>query len=83
MADEKSARSDDGKGAPGGAVNTTISGRPRDGRQLPGGSIAAANTPIGINAVDRDDLPSGGMSTGQERYEETPVAPDPRPAPKP
>src|SRR4051794_33391256 len=66
MADEKSARSDDGKGAPGGSVYTTITGRPRDGRQLPGGSIEAANTPIGINAVDPGDLPSGGNSTGQE-----------------
>lgn len=53
-----------------------------DGRLLPGGSFEAAKKPIGINAVDRDMLPSGGLSTGQTRYQDSPSEPDPRPAPR-
>ena len=29
-------------------------------RLIPGGSLGAARTQIGVNAFDRDDLPSGG-----------------------
>jgi hypothetical protein len=49
-------------------------------RMLPGGSIDAAKQPIGINAVDRDQLPSYGVSSGQQRIQDTPEAPEPRPA---
>jgi hypothetical protein len=80
---EQNAHTDDGKGVPESKANATIKGPSREGRQLPGGSMDAAKVAIGINAVDPDQMPSQGRSTGQERYQDTPEEPEPRPAPKP
>jgi hypothetical protein len=81
MADEGSKKHDDGKGIPSSGKDT-IAEPPRwDNRLLPGGSIEGASRPIGMNAVDRDMLPSYGKSTDQVDYKDTPdVPPLTRPA---
>lgn len=58
MAD--SPRADDGKGVPTPGPGTTAEPPDRDYRLFPGGRIDAPA--IGVNAVDRDDLPSHGRS---------------------
>jgi hypothetical protein len=58
MAD--SPKSDDGKGAPNNSAEKTVETPPRDFRLFPGGRLDAP--PVGVNAVDRDDLPSYGLS---------------------
>ena len=58
MAD--SPRADDGKGAPNTSAGTTAETPVRDFRLFPGGRIDAP--PVGVNAFDRDDLPSNGVS---------------------
>ena len=72
-------KSDSGKGIPGTAEGSTTEAPVRDGRLIPGGSIEAARTPIGMNAVDREDLPSYGRSTGQVDYTDTPETDADRP----
>jgi hypothetical protein len=76
MADSKSSRpDDDGKGPPPAGGDQTTAHKSFDGRQVPGGSIEAARVPIGMNAVDRDQLPSGGLSPEQQRIRDTPEEP--------
>jgi hypothetical protein len=58
MAD--SPRSDDGKGAPKTSPEKTAETPPRDFRLFPGGREGAPA--VGVNAFDRDDLPSQGLS---------------------
>ncbi|HWT45153.1 MAG TPA: hypothetical protein VN085_04270 [Vicinamibacterales bacterium] len=58
MAD--SPRADDGKGAPTTSPDTTAETPKRDLRLFPGGRVDAP--PVGVNAVSRKDLPSGGVS---------------------
>ena len=58
MAD--SSKADDGRGAPATSPGTTTTERPGDPRLIPGGRFGA--TPIGVNAIDRKDLPSYGVS---------------------
>jgi hypothetical protein len=59
-----------------------------DSRLIPGGLID--ETPIGMNAFDRDDLPSGGVpvpafdpsddpNISEEQASRAPSAPDPAP----
>jgi hypothetical protein len=67
MAD--SPRADDGKGAPKSSANTTAEAPQYDWRLFPGGRIGAP--PVGVNAVDRQDLPSGGLSPTLD-YRESP-----------
>jgi hypothetical protein len=53
MADDK--KSDDGKGTPPSAAQNTAetpAPQPPDSRLIPGGSLAAARRPIGVNAFD-------------------------------
>jgi hypothetical protein len=52
MADEK--KSDEGKGIPPAAAQKTAEApdQPADSRLIPGGSLAAARRPIGVNAFD-------------------------------
>jgi hypothetical protein len=81
MADTGSKKNDDGRGVPSSGEGTTAEPPPWDHRLLPGGSIEDAARPIGMNAVDRDMLPSHGKSTEQVDYKDTPDAPPPtRPA---
>jgi hypothetical protein len=56
MTDPKTSKSDDGKGVPPGGESKTAEARPADSRLFPGGSPAAARTPIGVNAVDKDAM---------------------------
>jgi len=58
MAD--SPRADDGKGAPTTGAGTTAEPPKRDLRLFPGGRVDAPA--VGVNAVSREDLPSGGLS---------------------
>jgi hypothetical protein len=62
MADQNSSKADDGRGLPAGSEEQTAEPQPADPRLIPGGSFRSARTPIGVNAVDREDLPSGGQS---------------------
>lgn len=51
MAEDK--KTDDGKGIPqSGAQKTAETPAPADNRLIPGGSLAAAGRPIGVNAFD-------------------------------
>jgi hypothetical protein len=56
MVEEKSAKSEDGKGVPAAGENRTAEARTGDYRLFPGGSPEAAKTHIGVNGVDKDDL---------------------------
>jgi hypothetical protein len=81
MADTGSKKDDDGRGVPTSGQGTTAEPAAWNNRLLPGGSIEDAARPIGMNAVDRDMLPSYGTSTEQVDYKDTPDAPLPaRPA---
>ena len=65
MADQKSAKGDDGRGQPATAEQKTTEPAPADPRLVPGGSFKSARTAIGVNAMDhyseppsiRPDLP--------------------------
>lgn len=70
MPDDK--KSDEGQGASHAGDGVTGAPRPLEGRNIPGGSMDAALRPIGMSAIDRDMLPSGGFSTGQEWFQDTP-----------
>ena len=67
MAD--SPRADDGKGAPKSSPDTTAEAPSRDFRLFPGGRLDAPA--VGVNAVDRDDLPSYGLSPTLD-YQDSP-----------
>jgi hypothetical protein len=77
MAETGSKKNDDGRGVPASGEGTTTEPAAWDNRLLPGGSIADAARPIGMNAVDRDMLPSHGKSTDQVDSKDTPDAPPP------
>lgn len=65
MAEQKSAKGEDGRGQPANAEQKTTDPAPVDRRLVPGGSFKSARTPIGVNAMDhytvqptvRADLP--------------------------
>ena len=57
MADEKSAKNDDGRGMPAGGEQKTVEPKPSDARLIPGGSFKAARIHIGVNAVEKEALP--------------------------
>jgi hypothetical protein len=57
MADEKSGKSDDGRGMPAGSEQKTVEPKPSDARLIPGGSFKAARIHIGVNAVEKEALP--------------------------
>jgi hypothetical protein len=67
MAD--SPRADDGKGAPKDSAEKTAEAPARDLRLFPGGRIDAP--PVGVTAVDREDLPSFGLSPSLD-YQDSP-----------
>jgi hypothetical protein len=73
MADDN--KSEDGRGALKSGEGVTMAPRPLAGRNIPGGSMEAAALPIGMNAIDRDMLPSGGFSTGQQWFQDSPDLP--------
>jgi len=59
-------KAEDGRGIPDQAKGDTAEPQVRDSRLIPGGSTAAANTPIGMNAVEHDDLP--GQAQGSDDH---------------
>jgi hypothetical protein len=77
MADHQ--KHDSGKGIPQSGEGQTTEPQVRDSRLIPGGSLHNAATPIGVNAVDREDLPSYGKSTAQLDYKDTPETDAERP----
>ena len=52
MTDQKTSKGDDGRGQPATAEQKTTEEPKRDNRLIPGGSMKAARTPIGVNAMD-------------------------------
>jgi hypothetical protein len=56
MVDQKSAKSEDGKGVPAAAEQKTAETRTYDRRLFPGGSPDAASRPAGIAAIDTDAM---------------------------
>lgn len=56
MADEKTSKSEAGKGIPAAGETKTAETRAWDPRLFPGGSPEAAKTHIGVNAVDLDTM---------------------------
>jgi hypothetical protein len=71
---------DSGKGIPASGEGNTSQPQVPDARLIPGGSLDNAATPIGMNAVDREDLPSYGKATAQVDYRDTPESGADRPA---
>jgi hypothetical protein len=65
---------------PATSEGNTAEPQVHDPRLIPGGSLENAETPIGMNAVDREDLPSRGKSTAQLDYKDTPETDAQRPA---
>jgi hypothetical protein len=68
MAEEKSAKGDDGS-MPAGGQQKTAEPQPGDPRMIPGGSFKAARIHIGVNAFDKEAVP------GVEAIEEGVVRP--------
>jgi hypothetical protein len=68
----ESSKSDDGRGTPAASQGKTTVESPKDPRLIPGGRFDAP--PIGVNAFDRDDLPSYGLSPTID-YVDTPEDP--------
>ena len=56
---------------PSAAPGQTAEPQVHDRRLIPGGSLESANTAIGMNAVDRDDLPSYGLPMDRSYYKTT------------
>jgi hypothetical protein len=56
MADEKTSKSEAGRGIPPVGESTTAEAPARDSRLFPGGSPEAAKTHIGVNAGDLDAM---------------------------
>jgi hypothetical protein len=56
MADEKTSKSEDGKGVPPAGESKAAETQTGDRRLFPGGSPEAAKTHIGVNAGDLDAM---------------------------
>lgn len=57
MVEQKSAKSEDGRGVPAAGEQKTAEPPPSDPRLIPGGSFKAARIHIGVNAVEKEVLP--------------------------
>jgi hypothetical protein len=55
MVEQKSSRSEDGKGVPPAGEQKTADTTTEDRRIFPGGSPDAANIPVGVAALDKDE----------------------------
>jgi hypothetical protein len=55
--------------------SSTDEPRHRNERMFPGGSLDDAKRAVGMNAVDRDMLPSRGMSPQQTDFADSPDEP--------
>ena len=67
MADEKTSKSEAGRGIPPAGESKTAEAPARDSRLFPGGSPEAAKTHIGVNAVDLDAMWSDDVVVGGTR----------------
>lgn len=56
MTEQKSAKSEDGKGIPPAGEQKTAVTRTGDPRLFPGGSAEAARLHVGVNALDKDAM---------------------------
>lgn len=54
MVDQKSSKSEDGKGVPPAGEQKTAETRAWDPRLFPGGSPKASELHVGVNAIDKD-----------------------------
>jgi hypothetical protein len=57
MVEQKSSKSEDGKGVPAAGEQKTAETRAIDTRLFPGGTVDGSKRPVGINAMDKDDRP--------------------------
>ena len=57
MVEQKSAKSEDGRGVPGAGEQKTAEPPASDPRLIPGGSFKAARIHIGVNALEKAGLP--------------------------
>jgi hypothetical protein len=64
MVEQKSAKSEDGKGVPAAGEQKTAETRPHDTRLFPGGTVDGSQRAIGINAVDKADVPLAQVDVG-------------------
>ena len=64
MADEKTSKTEAGKAVPPAGGQATAETRTWDPRLFPGGSLEAAKTHIGVNAVDLDAMWSDDVVLG-------------------
>jgi len=56
MVDQKSAKSEDGKGIPPAGEQKTAETRTYDRRLFPGGTLDASKLPVGVAAIDPDAM---------------------------
>ncbi len=56
MAEQQTSKSDEGKGLSPAGESKTAETRTGDPRLFPGGSPDAARIPIGMNAIDKDQI---------------------------
>jgi hypothetical protein len=56
MVEQKSSKSEDGRGIPAAGEQKTAEATKGDFRLLPGGSPGAARLHVGMNAIDKDAM---------------------------
>jgi len=64
MVEQKSAKHEDGKGVPPSADQKTAEPPAHDTRLFPGGTVDGSKRAIGINAMDKADVPLAQVDVG-------------------
>lgn len=65
MVEQKSAKSEDGKGVPASGEQKTADTRAtHDPRLFPGGTVDGSKRAVGINAMDKADVPLAEVDLG-------------------
>ncbi|HMC77051.1 MAG TPA: hypothetical protein VKH34_07950 [Vicinamibacterales bacterium] len=64
MVEQKSAKSEDGKGVPAAGEQKTAETRAIDTRLFPGGVTDGAKRPVGVAAIDKADVPLAEVEVG-------------------
>ena len=64
MVEQKSAKTEDGKGVPASGEQKTAETRAHDTRLFPGGTVDGSKRAVGINAMDKADVPLAEVDLG-------------------
>jgi hypothetical protein len=64
MVEQKSVKSEDGKGVPAAGEQKTAETRAHDTRLFPGGTVDGAKLPVGVAALDKADIPLAQVDVG-------------------